>query len=55
MSDQPVSETRQNEGTVEIDVNLTTEDFLKVYAFALILVAAKRVIRSVNGEAFDVF
>ena len=36
VSDQPVTETRQNEGTVEIDVNLTTEDFLKVYAFALI-------------------
>ena len=35
MSDQPVTETGQSDGTVEIDVNLTTEDFLKVYAFSL--------------------
>ncbi len=35
VSDHPVTEMRQDGRTVEIDVNLTTEDFLKVYAFFL--------------------
>ncbi len=36
VSDQPIAEARQDKRAVEIDVNLTTEDFLKVYAFYLI-------------------
>ena len=35
VSDQPVAEMRKDGQTVEIDVSLTTEDFLKVYAFFL--------------------
>ena len=35
VSDQPVAATRRDRRSVEIDVNLTTEDFLKVYAFTL--------------------
>ena len=35
VSDQPVAATRRDGRSVEIDVNLTTEDFLKVYAFTL--------------------
>ena len=35
VSDRPVAEARQDKRAVEIDVNLTTEDFLKVYAFSL--------------------
>ena len=35
VSDQPLEDVRKHGKTVEIDVNLTTEDFLKVYAFSL--------------------
>ncbi len=35
VSDQPLVDVRQDGRAVEIDVKLTTEDFLKVYAFSL--------------------
>ena len=35
VSDQPLEDVRKHGKAVEIDVNLTTEDFLKVYAFSL--------------------